>query len=116
MNAHTANLLNAIVLIAMSAWAYLSAAAPSMTALIPAAFGLALLACTPGVKSENKIIAHIAAALTLVVVIALFTPLSSVIERGDTAAIIRVVLMLVASVVALVFFVKSFIDARRRRA
>jgi len=115
MKAHTASLINAIVLLATSAWAYFASTAPSFTALIPAVFALLLIACYSGVKKENKIIAHIAAVLTLVIVLALITPLRGAIGREDPMAIMRVGLMMASSVVAMVFFVKSFVDARRRR-
>ena len=114
MKAHTASLINALVLIVVSIWAYLSSEAPSFTALIPALFGAFLLACYNGVKTENKIIGHIAAALTVVILIALYTPLMAAVERGDNAAITRVGLMMASTVFALIFFIKSFIDARRR--
>ena len=115
MKAHTASLLNALVLIAFSAWAYLASASAPLTALIPAAFGVALLLCYPGVKSQNKVIAHIAVLLTLVILVALFMPLTGAIGRGDTLAVVRLVIMLATTAIALVFFVKSFIDARRGR-
>ena len=115
MKAHTASLINAIALIALSAWGYFTAASPSLTALIPAAFGVLLIACYPGVKAENKVIAHIAVLLTVLIVVALFMPLQAAIGRSDTAAVVRVAIMLLTSVVAVVFFVKSFIDARRSR-
>ncbi|MEM6942891.1 MAG: hypothetical protein AAF565_03965 [Pseudomonadota bacterium] len=114
MTAHTASLINAIALIACSAWAYFGGSG-SMTALIPVAFALALLACYPGVKAMNKLVAHIAVVLTLIVLVALVMPLSGAIGRGDTAGIVRVGIMMITSAVAMVFFVKSFIDARRSR-
>ncbi|MEM9013825.1 MAG: hypothetical protein AAGB02_01845 [Pseudomonadota bacterium] len=116
MKAHTASLFNAFILIALSAWAYLGAASPSMTALIPAIFGIALIACYPGVKSENKVIAHIAVVLTLIVLIALFMPLRGALARGDSAAIIRVGIMMASTAFAFGFFIKSFIDARRSKS
>ena len=116
MKAHTASLLNALILIAFSAWAFLSSETGSLTILIPAIFGVALLACYPGVKSENKIVAHIALVLTLLILLALFMPLMNAISRGDPLAIVRVLTMLIATGIALVFFIKSFIDARRSRA
>ena len=116
MKAHTASLINAIVLILMSAWAYLGASEPSLTALIPAAFGLILAACYPGVKSENRIVAHLAVLLTLVVLLALIMPLRGAISREDSMAIFRVGLMLASTLMAMVFFIKSFIDVRRRRS
>ncbi len=60
MKAHSASLLNAVIPIAVSAWAYLASATTSMTAPIPAMFGALLLATYPGVKAENKVFAHIA--------------------------------------------------------
>ncbi|MEM1088138.1 MAG: hypothetical protein AAGH90_10435 [Pseudomonadota bacterium] len=115
MKAHTASLINALTLIGMSAWAYFASETPSFTALIPAGFGLALVLCLPGVKAENKIVAHIAVILTLVVLLALFMPLRSALGRGDTLAILRVGLMMTTTAVAFMFFIKSFIDARKAR-
>ncbi len=116
MTAHTASLVNAIVLIVFSAWAYLASETPSITALIPAAFGLLLLACYKGVRDENKIVSHISVLLTALVIFGLFAPLRGAIEREDGAAIFRVGVMMATTLVALAFFIKSFIDARRRRA
>ncbi|MEM7781328.1 MAG: hypothetical protein AAF697_13140 [Pseudomonadota bacterium] len=113
--APTANLINAIILIAMSGWAYLASDNPSFTALIPAGFGLALLACQPGVAKENKVIAHIAVLLTLVVFVALFMPLNGAIQRGDVLAGIRIGAMMGASLVAMVAFIGSFRAARKAR-
>ncbi|MEM6737644.1 MAG: hypothetical protein AAF620_16395 [Bacteroidota bacterium] len=115
MKAHTASLINAILLITLSAWGYIDSETPSFTALIPAIIGAALLICNPGVKKENKIIAHIAVLLTLVVGIGLFRPLMGVVERANALGILRVSVMLLSTVFAIVFFVKSFIDARRKR-
>lgn len=113
MKPHIASLINAVALIAMSVWGYFSGGSP--TAFIPAAFGIGLLACQPGIKSHNKMIAHIAVGLTLVVLLALFMPLLGAIKRGDTIAILRVGIMMVTSILAMVFFVKSFIDAKKAR-
>jgi len=115
MKAHIASLLNAVILIGMSAWGYFSSESPSVTALIPAFVGVALLAMVPGVKKENKIIAHVAVLLTLLILVALVMPLNGAIKRGDDMAIMRVTVMMASTVLAMVFFVKSFIDARKRR-
>ncbi|MEM8776366.1 MAG: hypothetical protein AAGF53_15125, partial [Pseudomonadota bacterium] len=74
MKAHTASLLNAIVLIIFSSWSYFASGMVSLTALIPAAFGLILLGCYSGVKVENKVIAHIAVLCTFIIFVALFMP------------------------------------------
>ena len=54
--------------------------------------------------------------LAVLIIFALINPLLGTIERGNAVGTIRVGLMILTSVVALVFYVKSFIDARRARA
>lgn len=116
VKAHTASLINAIVLIAVSSFTYLTLENSSFTMLVPALFGVALLACNPGVKAENKLVAHIAVALTLLVFLALLMPLTRVVSGGNVGGMIRVGLMQASTLLALVFFIKSFMDARRSRA
>ncbi len=109
------NLINGIVLIAMSLWGYFSSETPSNTALIPAAFGLIFLLVTPAFRKENKVVAHIVVVLTLLLIIALVMPLRAAMGRGDTMAMLRVGAMIVTSLVAMVIYIKSFIDARKAR-
>jgi prepilin signal peptidase PulO-like enzyme (type II secretory pathway) len=116
MKAYQANLINSITLIALSVWAYYSSHEPSFTALIPAAFGAVLAGLTKGVKVEDKILSHIAVVLTLLLFGALFMPLKGVLGRGDAMGIARVLIMMGTTLLALVFFVKSFVEARQRRA
>ena len=113
---HVASLVNAVVLIVMSGWAYLVSAAPSTTMLIPAFFGVALIACAPGVKADNRIVAHVAVLLTALIFLALFMPLSGAFGRGDPVAIFRTSAMSLTTAVALYAFIRSFIEARRARA
>lgn len=115
MNAHTANRINALVLIICGLWAYLTPQYSFWTALIPTGFGVALLLCSPGVKVENKVIAHVAVLLTLIIFGLLFVPLVGAVQEGSVMSILRVVVMLCTCVVAMVAFIKSFRDARRRR-
>lgn len=115
MKAHTASLINAVLLIALSAWGYFSSETPSYTALIPTIVGIVLLLCNPGVKKENKVVAHIAVLLTLLILFGLIKPLLGALDRADNAAVARVAVMVLSTVVALVYFVKSFIDARKKR-
>ena len=115
MKAHKTSLVNAILLIVLPLWGYFSSDSPSMTALIPTFIGVVLLLLNKGVKNENKIVAHIAVGLTLLVLIGLIKPLTSAIGRSDTAAMIRVFVMILSTIIAMVFFVKSFIDARKKR-
>ena len=116
MKAHVASLINALLLITLSAWGYLSSDTPSMTALIPAIIGTLLLLMNGGVKKENKVIAHIAVLLTVLILFGLVKPLMGAMDRADSMAIMRVGIMMASTVFALVFFVKSFIDARKNRA
>ena len=115
MKAHTASLINALTLIALSLWGYFSSDTPSITALIPTVIGAILLIMNRGIKAENKVIAHIAVVLTVLVLAGLIKPLTGAMEREDTAAMIRVVVMIASTILAMIYFVKSFIDARKNR-
>jgi hypothetical protein len=115
MKAHTASLFNAIVLIAMGLWGYLASDSPSMTALIPVIGGALLLPMTGGIRRENKVVAHVAVVLTLILLLGLFMPLQGALERADNMAVVRVALMLASSVLAMIAFIRSFIEARRKR-
>ena len=113
MNASTANLINSLVLIAMGAWGYFESG--SGTAFIPVGFGVALLLCTPGVKKENKIIAHVAVLLTLLILLAMLgMRLPKSIESGGMS-LVRAVLMIATGILAMVMFVRSFIAAKKAR-
>ena len=77
--------------------------------------GLALFACQSGVAKENKVVAHIAVLLTLVVFAALFMPMNGAIGRGDPVAIGRVGVMMLTSLIAMIAFIASFRAARKAR-
>ena len=115
MKAHTASLINAVILIGFGLWAYIGSETPSKTALIPVIIGAVLLSLYKGVKNENKIVAHIAVLLTLIILAGLVKPLTASIGRGDGLAIARVAVMIISTIVAFVFFIKSFVDVRRAR-
>ncbi len=110
-----ATIINGIVLIACSVWAYAGGDSSPM-ALIPAGFGIGFLALSPGVKTYNKAIAHIVVLLALVTVAALVPPLLMMINLGKGIGIFRVGLMMTTSLVAMGFYIKSFVDARRSRS
>lgn len=116
MKAHTASLINALILIGFGLWAYFGSENPSKTAFIPVGFGVVIAALYPGVKKEDKIIAHIAVLLTLLILGGLVKPLLGALDRSDGIAIMRVSVMILSTVVALVFFIKSFVDVRKARA
>ena len=115
MKAHIVSLIHAVALIGLGGYGYLSSDTPSVTALIPVVFGVLLLAMNNGVKKENKVIAHIAVLLTLLIIIGLIKPLTGAMASGDSAAVARVATMIVLGVLAMVSFVRSFIAARKAR-
>ena len=111
MNAHTASLVNAILLISVGGWGYLESGSP--TSLIPVVIGTILVLLNKGIKKQNKIVAHIAVLVTLLG-FALVMPLMKALEDGRNDAILRILIMLSSSVYAMIFFVKSFIQARKK--
>ena len=113
MNSTKANILNSVCLILIGLWGYFEVSSP--TALIPVGFGVALLLCTPGLKNENKVIAHVAVLLTFIILIALTgMRLPKSLDQGGVG-LLRVVLMIGTSVISMVFFVKSFISNRKAK-
>ena len=113
MNASTINIINSISLIAMGIWGYIDVS--SVTALIPTFFGIALILCTNGLKKENKMISHIAVLLTLLILGALLgMRLPKSIDQGGIG-LIRVIIMIFTSAVAMLFFINSFMRARRNK-
>ena len=112
MNATKANLINSISLIGLGLWGYFEVTSP--TALIPVGFGLILLLSYNGVKNQNKIIAHIAVLLTLVILLALLgMRLPKSLESGGLG-LFRVIIMCGTSLIAMIYFIKSFIEARKK--
>lgn len=113
MKAPAANLLNAIVLIVMGLWGYF--ATSSGTAFIPVGFGVALLLCQQGVTKENKVIAHIAVLLTLLILLAMLgMRLPKALDAGGIG-LVRTILPIITGIIAMYAFIKSFIAARKAR-
>ena len=110
-----ANLINSISLIIFPLWAYFTSETPSITALIPTFIGVILFMCTTGIKNENKTIAHLAVGLTLLAVFGLVKPFTGAISRGDSIAMIRVVIMISTGILAMVIFIQSFIRNRKEK-
>ena len=112
MNSYKANILNSLILIIVGLWGYFEVTSP--TALIPVGFGVVLLLCYNGVKTQNKVVAHIAVLLTLVILLALIgMRLPKSIESGGIG-LFRVLAMCATSLIAMVYFVRSFIEARTK--
>ena len=109
------NLINSIALISMSAWGYIDT--NSITAIIPWAFGLILFILGLTLANEKliKLSAHIIVLFTLIILLALiFQVLPGVMDRGGLG-LIRVILMISTSAIAMIVFIKSFIANRKSR-
>ena len=99
----------------MSAWGYIDT--NSFTALIPAAFGLILIVLGTMLTNDKlvKLSAHLVVLFTLLILLALVIQvLPGVVDRGGIG-LIRVILMISTSSIAMIVFVKSFIDNRKSR-
>jgi hypothetical protein len=115
MKPYLINAINASVLIIVGLLGYFISTTPSATAFIPVIAGIILLLLVQGMKSGNRIIAHIVVVLTLLIVVSLFKPLSGAIGRNNTGAIVRVLVMILSNFVALAIYIHSFISVRRNR-
>ncbi len=115
MKAHTTSLINALILVIMGLWGYFESDSRPVTALIPVVVGIILVAINNGVKKENKIIAHIAILLTLIITIGLIKPFLGSLERGNITGMIRVSVMILTSLWAMITFIQSFISARKNK-
>jgi uncharacterized membrane protein len=94
---------------------------PSKTALIPAFFGLpiALLGVLALNQGYRKHAMHVVAVLALLGLIAPLSRLAMQVARGADVALLPMASMILMALLSgglLVLCVKSFVDARRRRA
>lgn len=117
------NLINSLSLIILGVWGYIDVSNYALntiisfehwTALIPVIFGFILLLCQNGIKNKSKVIAHIAVLVTLLIFIALIgkrLPIS--IEQGGVG-LFRVLAMSLTSLIALILFIRSFIENRKQ--
>jgi len=119
MKASTANLLNAVVLIAAGVYGYFfvkgtdGAAMASPTALIPAAFGVLFLVLHKGVASAHKVIAHVVVVLTLALLVMCIMRFVKIEEWNDKKYIFLACIL--SNTIALIAFIGSFVAARRNR-
>ena len=118
MKAAGANLLNALVLIGAGLYGYFGITAAdgthSLTALIPAAFGLLFLIMHKGVARGNKAIAHIVVVLTLILLVMCIMRFLKI-DDWDTKKYIFLA-CIISNAIALIAFIGSFIAARKNRA
>ena len=123
MKAEKMNLINSLSLVILGVWGYIDVSNYALntiisfehwTALIPVTCGFILLLCQNGIKNKSKVIAHIAVLVTLLIFIALVgkrLPIS--IEQGGVG-LFRVLAMSLTSLIALILFIRSFIENRKQ--
>jgi hypothetical protein len=112
MKLHIISLINGIILMIFGIWSHLWPESASPTALIPVVFGAAILVLNKGIRNYHKAISNMVMVLTFLILVGLIFPLTGSIERGDTPALIRVIIMMTASLISLIFLVKRFINDR----
>jgi len=117
MTAHKASLINAITLIIMGIWGLIninpeifSGIIENKSPFIPITLGVLIALCNNGIKTSNKLIAHIAVLLTIIS-FANLMPLFKAISNGRVDA---AVLMVLSSLFAMIYFVRSFIENRKK--
>lgn len=116
MNASTANMINSIVLVALGIWGVKTVGLEnSPTPAIPVVIGIILFVCTNFIRNHHKIVSHIAVVLTLLILIGLIRPFTGAMSEGDNMGMLRTGVMMTTSLLALVYFIKSFKEARRAK-
>ncbi len=112
-----ANLVNAVVLIVAGLYGYFLILTPegkhAPTALIPAAFGIILLAMQKGVVKKDKIIAHVAVVLTLILLIVCTRQFFKVPNWEPKKYLFLA--CIISNIIALIAFIGNFIEARKNR-
>ena len=115
MTTTKANAINAAALIGISLWAYFANGMSSETTLIPVAFGLLIAGHLGWMRAGSRAAFAIVAVLTLIVFIALFTPLASAIDKGAPVPILRVAVMTATSGFALLVMARAVFSKLRSR-
>ena len=113
----TINAINALILIFSGLYGYFGVATASgehsPTALIPSAFGVVLIVLGLFWAKAPKVVSHIAVLLTLVLFIMCAMKLAKVEGFGAKGTIFLICTL--SNLIALIVFIKSFIDARKNR-
>ena len=112
MKAHTASLINGLVLVIMGLWGAMATDFNSPTAFIPVGVGFIILLLNNYMKKEDKVISHIIVVLTVLIALALIMPLRRAISTDNTMALVRMILMILSCILAIWYFIQSFRSAR----
>ncbi len=113
------NIIYSILLVAVGVFGlsarYLDQGDWQFTSLIPSAFGATMLAMTNGMKNHNRIVSHIVVLLTLILAVMVTVMLVINLNAGTgiSRKIIIFLITLAGSLVALGYYVASFVRARK---
>ena len=121
MAPYKANLLNGLVLLIVGILGYLEISNNatsdfSPTVFIAPAFGILFLLLTPGLKKENKIVAHLVVLLTFLLGTMLLIMFIKRLSTGSNLtdpSMIRFLIMIISCFTAMIVFVGSFKKNRR---
>ena len=121
MAPYKANLLNGLVLLIVGILGYLEISNSatndfSPTVFIAPAFGILFLLLTPGLKKENKIVAHLVVLLTFLLGTMLLIMFIKRLSTGSNLtdpSMIRFLIMIISCFTAMIVFVGSFKKNRR---
>jgi Ca2+/Na+ antiporter len=97
---------NAMVLIALGVFGYVTSGSP--TALIAPAIGIILLGIAIPVKKDNSVAAHIGVGVTALTAIMFFVV-------GAMRGNVIIIIMAVVSLIALIFYVSDFMKRKKER-
>lgn len=111
------NFINGLVLIIAGLYGYFgitgNTGTASVTALIPAAFGVLLVVLSYFWKKAPKVVSHIAIVLTLLLLIMIINRFLKVETWSETKYIFLI--CIVSNVLAMFVFIRSFVIARIKK-
>lgn len=117
MKPSVVNFINGLILIIVGLYGYFgvtsSTGTASVTALIPAAFGLLLVILSSFWNKAPKVISHIAIVLTLLLIIMVVNRFVKIDVWNETKYIFLI--CIISNAFALFVFIRSFINARIRK-
>jgi hypothetical protein len=126
---HLVNAITAAILILVGLYSFSSNPNHPPTALIGPAVGVLLLILTPGVKSNNRVVAHVVVGLTFLFgLLSLFFWVKGLANGGDTGRNVDInslaeaqrrgfvfFTMAISCFIAVAFYVAGFIAKRKER-
>ena len=106
--------IHAFVLVGLGLWGYFQSTSPSVTALIPVVFGVLLLLLNRGVFNGKKGFLISALVVTVLILGGLVMPLKGALSRTDSMAVLRVVVMMFTTIIALFSLAYALAIATRK--